>query len=279
MHVPAHPAEVAALRATLSAELAAFADALLDAALTHRALTVPDGLAQRCTVPEARAIAALNTARLIGHLGGGLAGAKLAATNPAMLARLGLERPLVGPILSARLHVSPVTLPRSGFISCVVEPELGVRFGADLDGRAGAPSRAALLAAVDAVFPVIELAESRYTESTAAPPVCIEADLAYAGALVVGADCAGWRDLDLAAATVRLTVNGEAAREGAGAAVMGHPFDALADYVADMGRRGRVVRAGEIVSTGTWTPPWQAGAGEHIVADFGALGTVDVRLT
>ncbi len=279
MNVPTTPSAVAELRAALSPDLAAFADALLDAALSHRAMAVPDGIAQRCSEDEARVIAALNTARLIERLGGRVAGAKLAATNPVMLARLGLRRPLIGPILSARVHDSPATLPRDRFVSCVVEPELGVRFGADLDGRDGAPSRAALLAAIDAVFPVIELAESRFTDSTAAPPVAIEADLAYAGALVVGASCVEWRALDLAAATVRLAVDGETVREGAGAAVMGHPLDALSDYVADIGRRGGTVRAGEIVSTGTWTQPWIAQRGERIVADFGALGSVDVHLT
>lgn len=263
---------------SLPPDLAAFADALLEARLNRRPVALPEGFAQRCSVVQGRAIGARNAARLAERLGGGFAGAKLGATNPAALAKLGLDRPFNGPMLSARVFPSPAALPFGDFIVCIVEAELGVRFGTDFGGTADLPSRDAVAAAVDAVFPVIELAETRLADWQAAPPAAIFADMAYFGALVTGVDAPDWRGLDLAAATVRLMVDGEEIREGVGAAVMGHPFDAVADYVAGIGAEGRNVRAGEIVSTGTWTLPYVAKAGDRIAADFGPLGQVEVAL-
>lgn len=262
----------------LTPDLAAFADALLEARLGHRPVALPAEFAQRCTVAQGRAIGARNAARLAERLGGGFAGAKLGATNPAAMQKLGIDRPFNGPMLSSRVFRSPAALPFDDFIVCIVEAELGVRFGADIGGTGETPSREAVAAALDAIFPVIELAETRLTDWQAAPPAAIYADMAYFGALVTGADAAGWRGLDLAACTVRLSVNGEETRQGAGAAVMGHPFDALAGYVAEIGAEGRRVRAGEIVSTGTWTMPYVAQRGDRVVADFGPLGRVEVTL-
>lgn len=263
----------------LPAPLTAFADALLQATLDRRSIALPEGFAQRCSEEQGNVIAALNSARLAARLGGGVSGTKLGATNPAALAKLGLERPFHGPILSARSFASPASLPRDEFILCIIEAELGVRFGADIGGAAEPPSRAALAAAVDAVFPVIEIADSRLADWQSAPPAAIFADLGYAGALVTGAAVTDWRGLDLAGMTVRLSANGAEVRQGNGAAVMGHPLEALAGFVAERGRRGQTVRAGEIVSTGTWTAPYLGQRGELLVADFGALGQVSVRLT
>lgn len=262
----------------LQGDLSAFADALLEARLTHRPVALPAGFAQRCGLDAGRAIGLRNAARLAERLGGGFAGVKLAATNPAAMQKLGLDRPFHGPMLSARVFESPASLPFDDFIVCVVEAELGVRLGRDLGGAARAPSRDEVAAAVDAIFPVIELAETRLVDWQAAPPAAILADMAYFGALVTGVPLRDWRGIDLAAASVRLAVNGDELRQGTGAAVMGNPLDALAGYVAEIGAEGRGLRAGEIVSTGTWTQPYVAQAGDRIVADFGPVVRVEVTL-
>ena len=270
-----HPADPAAL----DAPLAAFADALFDARLRGCPVALPEGFAQRCTEAQGRAIGARNVARLAAHLGTGIVGAKLAATNPAALQKLGLARPIDAPMLGARVFASPRSLPRADFIVCVVEAELGVRFGADLRTDGTRPTRDAVAAAIDQVFPVIELADTRIADWQTAPAVAIHADMGYFGALVTGAPCADWRALDLSAASVRLRVNDEEVRVGAGASVMGHPFDALAGFVAERGSAGRGIAAGDIVSTGTWTVPYLAQSGDRVVADFGPLGRVSVDLT
>lgn len=264
--------------ASLPEDLSAFADALLEARVTHRPIALPQDFVQRCSPEQGRAIGARNADLLAQRLGGGLAGVKLGATNPEAMRRLGLTEPFDGAMLAARVFASPATLPFDDFILCIVEAELGVRFRTDIGGTAQRPTHEALSTAIDAIFPVIELAETRLLDWSSAPPAAIFADMAYFGALVTGEPLRDWEGLDLASATVRLTVHGQEIRSGTGAAVMGNPLDALADYIARIGARGQVLRAGSIVSTGTWTQPYVASRGEHLSAEFGAIGRVSVSL-
>lgn len=259
-------------------ELDAIVEALVEARASRRPFALPPDFARRCTPAQASRIAMLHTQRVLAMHGGRVLGHKLGGTNRAALDRLGLERPFVGPVFSAFTHPSPAALPRDGFLLCVLETEVAVRLGRPLDGRAAAPSRQAVIDAIDALFPVIEIADSRLAGFPAVPPVAITADLGFGAALVTGAECLDWRRHDLAALTVALGVNGTVVQRGSGSAVLGHPLDAIVEYVADAAGRGEVVPAAEVISTGTWTQPHMAGKGDHVVADFGPLGKVELTL-
>ena len=260
-------------------EMQALAIALARARETRVPVELPPDFALRCGAAQAAHIAELHAAQVLAAHGGRIHGAKLGGTNRAALEKLGLQRPLLGPVFSAFTHASPAKLPRDAFLLCVLEAEVAVRLSKPVDGRAGAPSREVLLDAIESLFPVIEIADSRLAGFPAVPPVAITADLGFAGALVTGAPCEGWRALDLAGLGVSLSVNGKVVREGRGAEVLGHPLNALADYVEQVGAEGRVVQAGELVTTGTWTQPYMGQRGERVVAEFGPLGRVELELT
>ena len=220
--------------------------------------------------------------QLLADTGDAVAGTKLSVTNAQALQRLGLAAPLLGPILRGRSHASGVRLPRSDFLACILEAEIGVELRTDLDGREGEPSREAVQAAIARVFPALEIADSRYAQWAEASACAIVADLAYAGAWVRGGpglDGAAARALDLRTVSATLQRDGETVRSGSGAAVLGDPLTALARAAADAGTRGRVLRAGDIISTGACTAPWPAPGGGMFVADFGALGRVELTLT
>ena len=61
--------------------------------------------------------------------------------------------------------------------------------------------------------------------------------------------------------------------------MLGGPSIALAWLVNELSRIGAVLRAGEVVTTGTCVAPPPIAAGDRIEADFGALGGVELRLT
>lgn len=258
-------------------EIEAIVADLLQARATRRPAALPAGFAQRCSAAQAAEIGARHMARLLEQVGGTVVGAKLGGTNPDMMAKLGLSRPFSGPLLSTALLPGPARAKRGDYLACVIEAEMAVRFARPF-GAAGVPSRADLARVIDEIFPVIEIADSRLAGFPALPPAAIVADLGFAAALVTGTPVAQWREHDLSLATAILSVNGEEARRGAGSAVLGHPLDALAQYVAERVESGRPVAAGEIVSTGTWTSPYLARAGDRIVADFGPLGRVELEL-
>ena len=235
----------------------------------------------RCSLPDAYALQRRHLRRLLADSGERVAGVKLGAATEALQEQHGLTAPLIGPILARDTHASGAALARHDFLACIVEPELGLLLCRDLDGTRGVPPRDDLLDAIAAVFPVLEVADSRYVHWDAAPACAIVADLAYAGAWVRGASCVAWQRLDLARLPVQFLQDGRCVAEGSTASVLGDPLHALALAVADAAMRGHVLRAGEVVSTGACTParPVPVGTGARFVADFGPLGHAELTMT
>ena len=75
-----------------------------------------------------------------------------------------------------------------------------------------------------------------------------------------------------------MSVNGDIASTGTGAACLGHPLHA-ARWLADVQcALGVPLRAGEVIMTGALGPMVPVAEGNEIVADLGALGTVRTRI-
>jgi 2-keto-4-pentenoate hydratase len=61
--------------------------------------------------------------------------------------------------------------------------------------------------------------------------------------------------------------------------VLGDPRIALTWIANELSRNGMTLRAGDVVTTGTCMPPLEVQAGDHVTADFGVFGRVEVRFT
>jgi 2-keto-4-pentenoate hydratase len=99
------------------------------------------------------------------------------------------------------------------------------------------------------------------------------ADNSLAARLLLG-DRPTTGDVDLAREGVELLVDGERRATGTGAAVLGHPADAVAWLADALSARGDALRAGDVVTTGSITEPVPVASGETVVARFSSLGTV-----
>jgi 2-keto-4-pentenoate hydratase len=73
-----------------------------------------------------------------------------------------------------------------------------------------------------------------------------------------------------------LIINGEVVREGRGDMIMGHPINALTWLANRLGRLGRGLKAGDLISTGTCAEIYHAEAGQRIRAEFGPVGTIEL---
>lgn len=232
-----------------------------------------------CSIQDAYQIQSENIRRTLADIGGEVVGLKLGGTTETVLARLNLDSPFVGPIFSSRTYDAPVVLRRADFIACIIETEIGIRIGRDLGKGDAVPARDDLIAAIDSVFPAIEIADSRLRDWPQMSAAAIISDNGYAGAWVRGKDAVQWRDIDLVGLPIILRKDGEVIREGAGAMVLGDPLRALGMLVSTLHQRGQILRAGTLVSTGSCIVPFPSPDGDRFVADFGALGSVTVDLT
>jgi 2-keto-4-pentenoate hydratase len=70
-----------------------------------------------------------------------------------------------------------------------------------------------------------------------------------------------------------MRINGEAAGEGSGADVMGHPFAALAWLANRLAAEGRPLAAGMVVMTGSIVQTRWVERGDRVEVDLGPLGT------
>jgi 2-keto-4-pentenoate hydratase len=214
--------------------------------------------------------------RLLKKAGGRAVGYKVACTNKLAQELLGTDTPFYGRLLSPFVYQSPARINAQDFSMRLIEAEFSFQLAEDLP-REGAPyDRGSVADAVAAVLPSIELVDTRYTVWTQVPIPSLIADNGCNSGWVQGSATEAWHHIDLASHEVRLSVNGKEKLSGSGAAVLGHPLNSLVWLANTLCEQDKALKAGDLVSTGVCTDIYLAEPGDHIVADFGTLGTAEV---
>jgi 2-keto-4-pentenoate hydratase len=251
---------------------------LAEARFQHRRLSELPLSARPKNVLEAYACQDALVSLLIEHYGGETIGYKIACTNKIAQELLHMDGPFHGKLLSSSSFDSPAKIEAGGFFMRVMEAEFAFRMARDLAPGARMASREEVADAVEAVLPGIEIVDSRFDEWTTVGGESLIADNACHAAWVKGALVKPWRDLDLAAQEVRLLLNGTVIQKGNGAAVLGHPLNALHWLVGSLHERGIALKAGQYVTTGVTTDIYLGQPGDHVSADFGPVGAVELKL-
>jgi len=198
-------------------------------------------------------------------------GVKLGLTSEAKQRRMGISSPLTAVLTDGyRLEVGE-PLRVDELIHPRVEPEIVFVMGRRLEGP-GITAESAL-DAVASVQAGLEVIDSRFTDFSFALPDVV-ADNASSARFVVGGETLRPDQLDLAAEPCRLTVNGEVVDTATGAAVQGHPAEALALAANALAERGEAIEAGQIVLTGGLTDAVFIHPGDTVAVEFEHLGTL-----
>ena len=216
--------------------------------------------------------------RLIAMIGAPV-GYKVAFTNRGIQRQMGVGEPAAGRLIAGRVFDSPAAIDVSRLFRVGIESEFAFRMARDLPGAAAPFTRAAVIDAVGALVPAIEIVDTRYVDWSDCGALQAIADNVFGSHWVAGDALADWRDIDLARAEVVTRLNGTEAARGTGADVLDHPLAALTWLANDLASRGSGLRAGEIVTTGSATSIVMARPGDTAVADFGSLGSVSAALT
>jgi 2-keto-4-pentenoate hydratase len=208
-----------------------------------------------------------------------LVGWKIAATSKAGQAHIRVDGPLAGRLLRERVRESGAEIPFGNNHMRVAEAEFVFRMARDLPPRQTPYKTGEVLDAVATLHPGIEVPDSRFEDFTIVGAPQLIADNACAHYFVLGnAAPEEWRGTDLVSHAVHARIDGKLERHGCGANVLGDPREALTWLVNELSGLQITLRAGQIVTTGTCVVPLPIEPGDHVTADFGKLGRIEVRL-
>lgn len=208
-----------------------------------------------------------------------IGGWKVALTNAAAMARMNTDTPAAGPLFQPYIMPSPKLLNLPSESGLGLECEFAFRMGGHLPSRQDAYSPEEVLGAAESLYPAIEVVDSRIADRAAHGAPAVIADHCGNAALVHGEEATDWRGLDLAGHKVALSVDGEHKVTGVGSEVLGDPRHSLVWLANFLRVRGKGLKAGDWVTTGSTMGICPAPPGSSAVADFGSLGRVEVSFT
>lgn len=203
-----------------------------------------------------------------------LVGVKLGLTSRAKQERMGVASPLTAWLTDAMVLPAGAPVPRSRLIHPRAEPEIVFVLGERLTGPG--VTAVSAMRAVESVYGGIEIIDSRYSDFRFTLPDVV-ADNASSGAFLTGPVGVSPEGLDLSLEGCLLEVDGRVADSATGAAVQGHPAEALALAANSLAQRGLALEPGWLVLTGGMTDAVPVEPGSRVAAHFTHLGSLVVN--
>jgi 2-keto-4-pentenoate hydratase len=204
-------------------------------------------------------------------------GWKVGLIQPPFDRQLGRSR-LFGPIFAGAVRQFtdlPVTFGRIAGGFAAVEAEYVLRLGVDVAPKLGRRAAEAGLL-VDALFAGVEFAGSPFPEINDHGPLVTISDFGNNAGLLLGPRLPGLSALGDEACS--MWIDGSRVGTGSPASIPGGPLGSLVELLDHMGRRGEVLPAGTLVSTGAATGVHAVHTGQAAIADFGVHGRLEVRI-
>jgi 2-oxopent-4-enoate/cis-2-oxohex-4-enoate hydratase len=201
-------------------------------------------------------------------------GKKIGVTSQVVMDMLKVNQPDFGHLLSGMVFSESDPIRIGGLIAPKAEAEVAFMLKHDLQGPG--ITAADVLRATDYVLPCFEIVDSRIKDWRIKIQDTV-ADNASCGVLVLGSTRRDPRELDLAAARMVLHKNGEWVSTSTGAAVQGSPLNAVAWLANTLGRFGIVLKAGELILSGSQSPLVPIVGGDRMRCEVDGLGGTSVK--
>jgi 2-oxo-3-hexenedioate decarboxylase len=202
-----------------------------------------------------------------------LVGIKLGLTSKAKQVQMKVGSPTTAWLTDA-MRLDEGLMPASAAAHPRAEPEIVVTINRRLQGPGVTAADA--VAALGEVRCGIEILDSRY-ENFKFTLQDVVSDNASSGRFVLGKTVVPASRLDLVAEECVFKIDGKQVATATGAAVMGHPAEAIAWAANFLTERGHAIEAGWIIMTGGMTDAYAVNPGAEVVASFTHLGTVTVK--
>jgi 2-oxo-hept-3-ene-1,7-dioate hydratase len=207
-------------------------------------------------------------------------GRKIGLTSRAMQMASQITEPDYAPLMDDMFFDSGSDIAIDRFIAPRVEVELAFVLSAPLKGPG--VTLFDVLRATEYITPALEIIDARieqFDRDTKAPRKVFDtiADFAANAGIVLGGRPVKPDAVDLRWVGAMLFKNAVIEETGLAAAVLNHPATGVAWLANKLGPHGEVLRAGDIVLSGSFTRPTSAVRGDVLHADYGSLGCISVR--
>ena len=196
--------------------------------------------------------------------------------------KYGAQR-LVGPIFSRALQRSnggdstDAPVFAQGFAA--IEAEFVFQLAKDAPANVTEWSAETARRFVKTMFIGIEIASSPLQNINDFGPAVVASDFGNNAGLLLGAEVPDWQGRALDSLNCETRIDGAVVGRGNAAAVSGGPLAALAFALRCNARRGRPLRAGDLVSTGAATGVHSIRAGQSAEAIFTGIGSLQCVAT
>jgi 2-keto-4-pentenoate hydratase len=202
-------------------------------------------------------------------------GWKVGMGAPVSMQKLDLAAPLVGYLMQKALLPSGASASLAGWKRPVAEPEICVRMGKDL-GRNATPE--ATLAAIKEILPAIELADLEPVPATDNLDLVLARDIFQRHVILGDKTRAGGSVAGLTSRLIRRGV--EANKTNDPEALTGKLLDIVAHVANTLAALGEKLKAGDIIITGSITPPLMIEADEtDLTHAIDPIGQASVHFT
>ena len=256
-------------------KISEFGDELFDAWHSAQQIAPLTDREPNITIDEAYRVQMHTIGRRIAE-GERVVGRKIGITSKAVMQMLKVDQPDFGHLLSGMTYNEGESLETKQFCQPRGEGEIAFILAKDLTGPGITGPQ--VLAATDCLMPAFEIVDSRVTDWRIKIQDTV-ADNGSAAAFVLGDNAVSARGVDLATCGMVLEKNGQVIGTGAGAASLGNPVNAVAWLANKLGELGIVLKAGEVVLSGSLSIMFPVAAGDVLRMSLNGIGNVSCRFT
>ncbi|MGI4813563.1 MAG: 2-keto-4-pentenoate hydratase [Janthinobacterium lividum] len=246
------------------------AEALHEAAQSHRYIAPLREQFSQLTLDDAYAIQRLNTERQLAR-GRRVVGCKIGLTSVAVQKQLGVDQPDFGMLFDDMGYGDGEPIPAALLTQPKIEAEIAFVMGRDL--AIANPGQLDVLNAIDYALPALEVVGSRIADWNIRITDTI-ADNASSSAFVLGSRPRKLAEFDLRLCGMVMERRGEPVSVGAGAACLGNPLNAVVWLARTMAALGTPLKAGDLVLSGALGPMVPVTPGDIFEARINGLGSV-----